>query len=471
MIFGIGTPKTPMSQQFRDLSYLEKYFYWRTNKNYYTNYRILVEYSIDLTPEKLYYALSKLLYKHSPLTMDIMPCKNLSSLGYGFTILENIKLNDIVEFINDDTLDNAEEICNKFQYEHFIYSTGKPLWRLKVINSRYILFYCDHILFDGTSGKNFHIKLSNELNNEIPSIVSQKFNGLDSLIFQKSLVEESYQVFPSPTDIINYSGPILTTIYKLLVELLPKNLSNLIKYWFSKNPYSRILSYEEIQYRDVKINSNLEDCCKIINLNSDEINSIIKLCRSKNVKLTSLMVILANMSAGKFINGLGKDTVTSIPVNIRGSIDEKKAKNIYKHYTSLFGLYMSVVNIELPSINKICPNDEVNWSTVQYVNNFIHNNVKISPMEIGLLRYIDVKDYVIERYRKKEMPTIEISNLGMIGGEHKNIVNAWFDQPSQIFSINMISTQNGTNMVLRSQNPEWANGFKNGLEKSIHSLI
>lgn len=471
MIFGIGTTKPQMSLQFRDISYVEKYFYWRTVNNFYTNYRILVEYSIDLTPEKLYYALSKLLYKHSPLTMDIMPCKNLSSLGYGFTILDNIKLNDIVEFINDTNLNNAEKICDKFQYEHFIYGTGKPLWRLKVINSKYILFYCDHILFDGTSGKNFHTKLSNELNHDIPSIISEKFNGLDSLVFQKSLADESYQIFPSSTSIIDYSGPILKTVYKLLVELLPKPLSNLIRYWFSKNPYSRILSYEELQLKDVKTKSNLEHCCKILNLSSNETNSLIKLCRSKNVKLTSLIVILANISAGKFISDSGKDTITSIPVNIRGNINEKKAKCIYKHYTSLFGLYMSVINIDLPSINKICPKNEVNWSAVQYVNNFIHDNVKISPMEIGLLKYVNIEDYIIKKYQKRKMPTIEISNLGMIGGEHKNIVNAWFDQPSQIFSINMISTQNGTNMVLRSQNQEWVNGFKDGLENSIRSLI
>lgn len=466
----IGILKHP--QHSRDISFVEKYFFWRTQLDFYTNVGILAEYSTTITPEKLYQALTNMLYKYSALTMTLVPDKDNLELGYHFNIADSIKLSDIAEFINDDSFENNPElILNTFKNEKFIYGTTKQLWRLKIINSKYVHFYFDHILFDGTSGKNFHIKLSNELEKEILPIVSDQFNGLNSIIFDRSLVDDTFKVSPKPNEIIYYGGSFGSAIYKLLVGLFPKNLGRLLKYWFSGSPYYNIMNYDIISFKDIKINSEKENSCKIINLSSTQLDSLIKLSRSHNVKLTSLMVILSHMSAGKYIANTGKDTVTSVPVNIRNIINEKHAKSLDKHYTSLFGLYMSFVAIDLPVITKLCPNDEINWSVVQYVHQYIHKFAKDSPLDLGLLKYINVKRYISRKYKDEEMPSLELSNVGMIGSEHKNIVNAWFDQPSQLFSVNMISTQNGGTMVLRVKNTEWVDGFKDGLEKLILSLI
>ena len=466
-----GLNEHPMCKQHREISYAEQYFFWRTQLKYYSNYRILVEYNEELTTEKVYHALTRMIYKYSALTMDLMP-SSASKLGHRFVVVDEVKLEDVVEFIQDDRLVSVETILEKYHTEGLSYGKNKPLWRLKVINGKYALFFCDHALYDGTSGKNFHIELSKEIAKGIPKIISGSFTGLDSIVFEKSMVEfDSYQLPPSPVDIIEYNRPYSSFLYVILIGLLPTELSNLIKRWFGGNPYSSIMTFDQVHYKSYRSDPNKASSPRVINLDSYQLNSLIKTARLHNVKLTSLITVLAHISMGKFISSSGKDTVTSIPVNIRKSLNMEKANKLCRNFSPLFGLYVGVLFIGLPSINKLCPDGEINWSLVSFVNKYIQENIPTAQLFLGALKFVDVKRLVIEDHKAEKKNTFELSNLGSIGAENKNIVGAWFDQPASLFSANMISCGSGASIVLRCCNEEWVDEFKNLLEKNLLSLV
>lgn len=466
-----GLNEHPLYKQFRDMSYVELFFFWRTQLDHYSNYRILVEYNEELTTEKVYHALTRMMYKYSALTMDLMP-SSTSKFGHQFVVVDEVRLSDVVEFIQNDKLANVEEILEKYHKESLRYGKNKPLWRLKVINGKYALFFCNHILYDGTSGKNFHIELSKEIANGIPKIISGSFTGLDSIVFEKSMVEfDQYQLPPSPVDIIDYNKPYSGLLYIVLAALLPTKLSNLIKRWFSGNPYTSILAFDEVEYKSFRSDPKNTSSSRVINLDSFQLNSLIKTARLHNVKLTSLITVLAHISMGKFIASSGKDTVTSIPINIRGSIKMEKANKLCNNFSPLFGLYMGAIRLQLPSINKLCPDGQINWSLATFVNKYIHENISTSRLLLGVLKFINIKRFIVKEHEKEKKATFELSNLGQIGAEHKNIIGAWFDQPGCLFSANMISCGSGGTIVLRCCNEEWVDEFRNRLEKNILSLL
>lgn len=466
-----GLDENPWYRQYREISFVERYFFWRTQLKYYSNYRILVEYNEELTPEKIYHALTRMLYKYSALTMDLMPSKK-NDLGYRFVLVDEVKLGDVVEFIDDDRFASVQEILNSYHEVGFSYGTNKPLWRLKVIQKKYILFFCDHILYDGTSGKNFHIELSKEIANGIPKIISGSFKGLESIIFSKSMVDFStYQIQPAPVHLFDYNRPYGVMLFKLLIVLLPVKLSNIVRYWFSGSPYYNILAYNELDYKSLRHHPGKSSSCRIISLDSFQLNSLLKVARLHNVKLTSLLLVLANMSFGRFVASSGKDTLNSIPVNIRRIIDMEAGHRLCKNFSTLFGLYVGDIRIRLPCINKLCPDDQLNWSLVSYVNKTIHDEVPNSHIILGFLRFVNVKSFIVEEYKKETKSSFEISNLGQIAATHKNIIGAWFDQPPGLFSVNAISTESGVNLVLRCCNEEWIDEYRNELERHLFSII
>lgn len=459
-----------MNRESRDISFPEEYCFWRTQLKTYTNYKILVEYSHDITQEALYHALTRMLYRYSALTTNVMPT-NTNKIGFNFVLVDTVQFGDVVEFIEDENLENPEKILDSTYDTYFTYGNNKPLWKLQIINKKFILFYCDHIIYDGTSGKNFHIELSKELCISAPSITSNSYHGLDSILFQKSMIDfDSYQLIPSPPQIIDYNGSFGLTLYKLLVALTPETFSKWLKRWLDGNPYSKMMNYDTITYKECKLVPNEKSTCRIIHLTQNQLNSLLKVARAHQIKLTSLIIMLGNLSCAKYITGKDNDIVVGVPVNMRPLIQEETANKLCNNFSSLFGLYVGVLFVDLPAMSKLCPDGNINWDLVKYVNGYIHDNFKTAPVDYGLLRFTDIKQYIVETHEKNEKYAFEISNLGMIPSENSNIVNAWFDQPTQIFSVNMISTANGANLALRCCNEEWIDGYKDEFEKRLFAL-
>lgn len=454
----------------RELVLPEKFFFWRTKLGFFSGFRVLSEHSIKLTPALVYHAVSLLCYKYSVFVTDVFPIEN-TEFGYGLGLVDEVKFSDVVEFINDETL-TPNKILDNYINTKFKYSNNKPLWKLTIINEKYALFFCDHVLFDGTSGKNFHTEFAKIIGQGIPPIAAQFFKGLDSVVFQKFEIDpKEYLVLPSPTDLIKYEGTRLSLIYRLILALAPKSISNWIKYLFDGHKYAKILSYDTLSYRECALIPEKASSSRIVHLNKDKLDSLLKVCKLNDVKLTALLITISHISLGKFIGEQGRDSNIVIPVDIRFLIDEKKAYNLNPNFTSTFGNYVGSVNVNLPSSKKICINDKINWETVKFVNETIHEGLPNAATAWELLKFTDIKQYVFERYSDYNQCTFEISNIGKISDNIPSIKHAWFDQKSQIFAMNSISTKEGCNLVLRCCNEEWIDGFASKIENIIDELI
>lgn len=454
----------------REISLPEKFFFWRTKLGCYSNYRVMTQHSIELSPALVYHAVSLLCYKYSVFVTDVFPMENTES-GYGLGLVDEVRFGDVVEFVKDESF-TPTKILDKYEHVKFKFSDNKPLWKLIIINKKYALFFCDHVLFDGTSGKNFHIEFANIISQGIPPIAPQFFQGMMSPVFQKFEIDpEEYAVTPTPEDLIKYEGPLMSTAYKLVLALAPKPIADWIKYFSDGNKYAKILSYDTMSYKSCALIPEKASSSRIIHLEECKVNSLLKLTRQNDVKLTSLLIMIAHISMGQFIGDSGKDSRITVPVNIRFLIDKQKAYNMCNNFTDLFGPYVGCVNIDLPSVKKICSDNKVNWETVQYINNTIHEGLPTSAHDWGLLNFTSIKNYVDEKYNGYDKATFEISNLGMIPRNVPSIEHAWFDQACEIFSINAISTKKGANLVLRCCNEEWVDEYASMIVKVVDELI
>lgn len=462
-----------IKEKIRDLSYVEEFFFWRTHLGHYTNYRILGEYDVEsVTANSLSYALSTMLNKFSALTMNLKPVTIESPTGFGYHLVDKVFLSDVVDFIelSEETC-NPEFILNNFTHERFYYGNNKPLWKLKVFNYKYILFYCDHLLYDGTSGKNFHIELSKSLL-DFQTVRSEESCDLNSVVFDKSTIDfGKYQVIPDPTKVINYTPPVLTTIYELIMALAPKPIRRFLYYWTSGNPYVKQMSLNNLSYKECKLFPDETSTVKIIHLESAKVKSLIKIARDHDVKLSSLLIILANLSFSQFIKNEGQDSKYSIPVDIRFKVDDKKGGELCPNFSKLFGLYVGCVVIEMPEISKLCPDGKLDWDIVKYVNDQIHDNREASAYVVSLLRFVNRKKFLQEKVEEKDLATFELSNLGVVDN-NKTLSQLWFDQPPELFSCNVISTKTGgINLTLRCVNEQWVNAYFETMKNYIDSML
>jgi hypothetical protein len=455
--------------KFRELDYFEEYFYCRTAHEYYTNFRVMAEYNIPLTPSHVHSALSMMLSQYSALVTDIQPYSDCQ-LGKALTIVDSVKIDDVVEFINDDKmcLEGMLEMCHDFVFK---YGKNKPMWRMKVFNERYALVVFDHGLFDGTSGKNFHVEFAKALVATSNSDSNGKIVDVNSVIFDQSLVK--HQLQPPPSSVMHLDGPWYCTLYAILLSISPKFIIDLLKYWFDLNPFARLLNYQQANFGALQINKGETSTCRIIDIPAQKITALLNVSRTHGVKLTSLMLILAQLSMEQFIGASGKDTTTSIPVNARSFIDSHKGKTLSKDFSDNFGLYVSGLSLELPSIRRLCPDGKPNWEVIQTIHSYIHREAPRSLHGNGLLQYTTPAEYAKERYNEMLNPTLEVSNLGAIPSTERGevIEKAWFDQQPETFSVNMITTANVGTVTLRCVNEEWIDAFKESLEMNIDAIL
>lgn len=466
------------SRNTRDFTPFEKYYFWRNKLNMYSNFRVAVEYSEELNIETIFHVLTSMVSHHSSLSMNAYRNnKSFLHFQYKLGIISSYKLSDVLQIITDESL-TIEDIFNQLQNTHFLYDTSKPLWSLILFNKKTLIYYSDHLLFDGSSGLNFHKLFAQEMLN-IKNEKNEKrknFYGLNSELFNILEFDNNFQIPPKPSDLIDYSVPFYYLMYIIMIICFPKTLSSIIKYFFiddaniskSKTYNTIALSKRMIDNNDSNSEKN-KDNCKLIHISELKLKQLIGDCRKYNVKLTSLLVVMSLLSISK-ITGNQKDTVVVIPVNSRSKITKEKQNDID------FGLYLGDLNFELPPIQKMCQNGKINWNFVKYINDYIHNRIKYSQRDLGLVSWIDPKIFLQERKKLHEnsmIGTLLISNLGNLKDINNSFVNAYFDQPCKsgvlsLFAMNVISTtKGGAHLALHSVNKKWLDVFNEGVNQQL----
>ncbi|GMM43922.1 N-acetyltransferase [Pichia kluyveri] len=475
----------------RGFTPFEKYYFWRNKLNMYSNFRVAVEYTEELDIDAIYYALKEMVKEHSSLSMNAYKKKHYIpwlQFPYYLKFMDKYKLNDVLKIVNDDSL-SVTNIFNDLQNVHFKYSTDEPLWSLILLNKKTLVYYSDHLLFDGSSGLNFHRVFSKYFSeyNEKKKYLNHKICSIDdrmnNILFDIDNDSNTLNLAPKPSDLIDYSIPLVYLLYVIMLICFPKSLINLIKYYFIDDgdiSKSRTYNMISLSKKMIQLNNN-KDHCKLVHISQEKLQTLISDCRKYKVKLTSLLVVMSLLSISQ-ITGDEKDTMVVIPVNSRDKIKDEKVKKD-------FGLYLGDLNLELPPVTKMCRNGQINWSFVKYINDYIHNSFANSQRDLGLTSLVDTKIFLEQRkqcYDNSMIGTLLVSNLGNLKESQKNqrviekpnddvelFENAYFDQPCQsavlsLFTMNVISTpKGGANLALHSVNSKWLDIFNEGVNQQL----
>ncbi|OWB67090.1 hypothetical protein B5S33_g3694 [[Candida] boidinii] len=389
-----------MSEKSRQLSYLEYYYFLRNKKKFYSNFLIHSKFSKEIPLDILYQALKKITKEYPQFNLQVFETKNETSFRY----LTDYKLKDVVEYVEDiyessKYIPHLEDIFDDIHLIRFTYSLkNKPLWRLRIINKNEIIFYCDHIMWDGTSGMSFFQILRNNIN----EIINDKNKNGENMLTKLSKDEEekllnSYlfnyngqairlkEIHPKPTSIINYNPNLYfflkTAVDFAMYEYFPvflKYIINKIRNSFVSNLQNYNPNSLTLSHTDSNDDSNFQNysllgdkyqvdhlinragyarsLIKTINIPSDKVSKLIKSCRENGVKLTSLLTAIGQYAMVPCLKE--KEAFNIVPVNLRKYMDVEKIKNQYPDFDITFGLYMSGAGIFFPSLISTIERDE-----------------------------------------------------------------------------------------------------------------
>lgn len=217
-----------------------------------------------------------------------------------------------------------------------------------------------------------------------------------------------------------------------------------------------------------------ESISTVMNINPNKAFSLIILSRKHNVKLTALLVVLINLSIIKVIPRAGQDAVISVPFDMRPHLKKSEIEMLGPSFSTLCGLNISAESthpMKLVNVDKVCLNGKVDWDVVKYVNNKIHRNAENGSLAIGLLKFVDGKQY----FKKQNRVSLEHLKFGVVRPEIDNIdniVNIGFDQPSQVFNDYLINIPKcGLNIVLHCVNNTYRSKLKVGIEEEVEKLL
>lgn len=463
-------------KQFRKLGGVESFFYWRSKDHHCANFRVGAQYSKEIKVESIYKALSHMCYKYNALATNVFNDGILDRTGAGtLQLMDKFKLKDVLTVV-DDPKENCETQIDRVHNYYFPYGGSEPLWKIVLINKKQVLFYCDHVPFDGTAATNFHKILMETLNNIEKTETKNEFIGMESIVYDSSKVIGDNHLPPSPSEILDSTVPVSRHAYELALHNLPLSLSKWVRHWFSDNKYAHLMDYIPRKVPP----PGVDDRPAWLHLSPEKVKKLLKLCRDNNTKITALLSVISMLSAKDFI--AGHDNRLCWPVNLRDRIDTEKASNLCSNYTPEFGLYIGFVFAELPAVEKIFPNGKINWEVVKYVHDTIHNNAIRSYDTMGLFDTYNSRVYLEGMYGAIEKgdsnPLVYfLSNIGNVKAEAKEgeieIERVWFDQEADgtIIWMNVCSAKQGMTISMRTHLPEWREMLRSGMEKHLNALI
>ncbi|GME93664.1 unnamed protein product [Ambrosiozyma monospora] len=265
-------------------------------------------------------------------------------------LLKEYKLNDVLLDNRSSEDIRFEDLVTSMINKRFELGCDKPLWNLIIYDKRTLVLYGDHLVGDGTSFRNFHTEflkcLKEASSGEIVDGLS--YTGLDSTIYRESQFA-TRDIYPAQNKIINYWVTPQYFAWCVLKYLIPSLfiLFNMLRPKNKYEPKKENPFFVEESNQAMRREYHL----KFINVSSDNVNKLLKLSRRYNVKLTSLLINIGLLAISPITGN--HDVALSIPANIRGRINHKKAHSLCNNFTDMFGLYMGEIEIDIESLQNL----------------------------------------------------------------------------------------------------------------------
>ncbi|CCK70536.1 Pbi1p KNAG_0E02770 [Huiozyma naganishii CBS 8797] len=291
-------------------------------------------------------ALENLIKKHIELFLTI-------NEQFEFEVLKKIKTSDVISTIQFDSFKDEKINCQLgappyllrhiFNHDRFVPGSGKPLWKLYLLDDSLAFFHGQDCLFDVFSTANFHRLLLKEVN--LLSSRPQKWKKLDYVFkFGPDSMSEVKQL---PKSI--YDNP------KLYIPTLNPDLFNLQTQSFFKSIYVNtvkkpieFLTNTDVSFLSLNSNMKYND---ILDINSKLCGNTVFGCVSnerfkylntiinqEGLCLKSFIVGIAMLCLKPMVKNLSGTVTFSIPVDLRSFVDEPRD----------FGLYYKDIRVECP---------------------------------------------------------------------------------------------------------------------------
>ncbi|ANZ74873.1 BA75_02973T0 [Komagataella pastoris] len=427
---------------------IEEYNYQRNILKTYSCFIVASKLSECVDREALLSGIQKLMASRKQLRLNVFKDDGTNELY--LQQISDCSVDDVVEFKTGS--DVVQELSMAHGY-CFVTGINRPLWKLIVVNSQWLLLQCDHTLLDGNSAAFFHEELVCLLNNQ-PI-------GKDC--------EEESQLSKFTTPSTRY------LIGCLLNEFSPKWLSN----WFGKQgkiPFKGKHQYQtddpswSISDKPPIKDNEFKTLKHLITIETHEFNKLKSLLKAQSVSFTSFWLYL-NITVLSQFTQLSLDC--SIPVNLRTLLDERNAKS--------YGLFVSAVELKLST--RLVSHKSIDWDYVRYIQSHLSpDKLKESAQLVGMLNYVKTKDYLLQKSSKPRTCTLEISNLGLREdykntAAHPYLKEIIFSQPNNFtgpyITNDMASTSEQVNILIGAV-PEcgyFYDSYTSGLEALLNELI
>ncbi|VEU20198.1 DEKNAAC100961 [Brettanomyces naardenensis] len=435
----------------RALGGIEQYCYYRNVFNYYHNIVSLTTYSSDVQPPLLYEALKVLLANENGFAI------NTSDHGSKVGPLDKILYGDLVEYRTVPNFQPNVEISALHDIR-FPMDSAEPLWKLFVYNKRHVAFVTDHLICDGTAIINFQRLLLKYMNEVRSSKLELVTPTPSSVVFDKSKIDEI--VFPDPMEsLIHAKAPFGYIVRTLTEHFAPSWIWNVFK--------KKRLGKYELTGRSVPIPygvpPSLVTKLETVSLSKDQLDQLMKLGRSHNVRLTSIIMYVMTRSFEGIIEKYNQshDLFVHIPVNCRRFVDRNEVLSKQPRYSDQSGCFASSMGFNIPS--KPLLRDEVDWDYIAAIQTELVNAIEAKETHslVGMLNLVNIKGFVKQLGdggKHFSGSCIEVSNVGFfaMNKEAKDgdfvVQDLWFSQTSGVtgsfVDVNVVGFEGGLRMTL-----------------------
>lgn len=424
------------------LSGLEKFFYSRSKLGLHSCFLVAVQLNQSPSRSEICGAIKATVEECPHLYSDVVTKGELPSLE---PINEQILLEQVLEYTDYGLLD--EDICNKiFREVEFTYGSGKPLWKVLVLNDRRTLVLCtDHVILDGLSTVAFWKKFLGSLNaTASTSLVSE-------VVFEPSVHNSVVPQHPYDRIPVTFFETMARALVQVLVFLAFLKI-DLITTLFVPPLQKQYLKFKNYQFtRDyLAADGSVRNDNRLLKIviPPQKLQNLLALCKGHNVSLSSLILaIMANslkhVDSSQFDGTRAK---ISIPMNTRPFIE----KTLLAEPKSIeFGNFIvgGELEYDLSDAGDL-------WQTAAHFRHdlAVQRNVRGSIMSTRLLDLVEV-DHLMSVKASERYPssTFELTNLGLQSfGCSENdkyfVVDSSFHNPqglSEVFSCAAVATPVG----------------------------
>lgn len=408
---------------FRSLNNIERYNVCRNDNDIYSNFAVTCKYNLPLTKELISQSLVELctLYPVFVSTFSNQG-RDKNCNDYVLESVEELLYESVVVMSDQPFSEESLKFVNEIRCPT---NLDKPTWRLVLFTDNYLTFLCDHALFDGQSGMNFHV----EFCKIVSSVVGPKFVNT---IYTK---DQQYVPPPKTEDIIDLFKVGWTDYFlSYIKKLIPKFIIE----WYNHPFLSTYPLFKESHPKTIYSNF------RIIRLSKDQVSDLLGILKFNGVTFTAFLNVFIHYCFQNTILPSMTPKLSSVLSSI--PVSGRRYYSPFKE--SKFRFMVSAVDIILAPITTI--NNEW-WPIVKQVNDQIKD--QIESRDIFRLPPIHSPyEYIAPDNPNNCKTFYEISNLGFndISFNQWKITDIVFSQCigiSNTFGFTVASTPNSMNIV------------------------